>query len=65
MTQTKAEVDDAYNLAQSVYNEASEAKNASEERKAALEELETSIMEFLESSGSTPNDIRTLAQEVT
>jgi len=51
-------------LAQAVYNDAVEAKNATEQRKAALEELEASIQEFLESSGSTPNDIRTLAQEV-
>ena len=57
-------MDDAYNLAQAVYNDAVEAKNATDQRKAALEELEASIQEFLESSGSTPTDIRTLAQEV-
>jgi len=62
--QTKKEVDEAKELAQSAFNITEKATNATEAAKKTLEGLETEIQEFLNQTFATPVDIRTLAEEV-
>jgi len=47
-----------------VFREVQDAKNSTEETATTLVELEAQIKEFLDLLGATPNDIRTLAQDV-
>ncbi|XP_021960938.1 laminin subunit beta-1 isoform X2 [Folsomia candida] len=64
VTQTKLDVDEAKDLAQTVFNEVSKAKNVSEKAKTSLEDMEDEIKKFLDILANTPEEIRTLASDV-
>lgn len=57
-------MDEAKDLAQTVFNEVSKAKNVSEKAKTSLEDMEDEIKKFLDILANTPEEIRTLASDV-
>lgn len=64
VAQAKKDADQARDEAQIAYDKALAAKNQSEDVKVDVEDLLDRIEDFLESGGSRPSDIRTLAEEV-